>query len=128
MVENLISLIFAVPVRANKDIWVLGDTFLTEATAVLREMQNQNRDELYMYSHYDPQIYYPKLISNDTFASQIRCQLATALEEHNKLPAIILIVLGNEKVDYKVMNPEYTRKVWSALFNEIHRMKRRSSE
>lgn len=119
---KLLFLFISVPVRAVKDIWVLGDTFLTEATAVLREIQNQNRDELYLYSHYDPQIYYPSLLSKDTFAKQIHCQLNSALEEHNRLPAVILIILGNKNVDHKVMNPEYTRKVWSALFTEISRM------
>lgn len=109
------------PVRANKDVWILGDTFLTEAVSVLREMQNQDRNQLYLYSEYDPQIYYPKLLSTDTFASQIRCQLYTALEEHNKLPALIILILGNSNVDLKVLNPEFTRKVWSALFTEIQR-------
>lgn len=115
------SYVFSVPVRANKDIWILGDTFLTEAVSVLREMQHLNRDELYIYSDYDPQIYFPTLLSKDTFARQIRCQLYTALEEHNKLPAVIIIVLGNKNVDHKVLNPECTRKVWSALFTEIQR-------
>lgn len=92
---------------------------MTEATAVLREIQNQHRDELYIYSHYDPQIYYPRLLSKSTFAAQIRCELSTALEEHNKLPAVILIVLGNKYVDHKVLNPECTRKVWNALLTEI---------
>lgn len=89
--------------------------------AVLREMQNQNRDELYLYSEYDPQIYYPKLLNENTFANQIRCELYTALEEHNKLPSHIIIVIGNKNVDHKVLNPESTRKVWSALFTEIQR-------
>lgn len=109
------------PVRANKDIWILGDTFLTEAVAVLREIQNQNRDDLYLYSEYDPQIYYPKLMSTDSFATQIRCQLFTALEEHNKLPSVIILVIGNKNVDQKALNPEGTRKVWKALFTEIQR-------
>lgn len=107
--------------RANKDAWILGDVFLTEAVAVLREIQNQNRDDLYLYNEYDPQLYFPKLLSKDTFASQIRCQLATALEEHNKLPALIILILGNKDVDDKVLNPECTRKVWTALFTEISR-------
>lgn len=113
--------VVSVPVRANKDIWILGDVFLTEAVAVLREIQNQSRDELYLYSEYDPQIYFPKLLSSDTFASQIRCQLYTAFEEHNKLPSVIILVVGNKNVDQKVFNPENTRKVWSALFTEIQR-------
>lgn len=116
------------PVRANKDIRILGDTFLTEATAVLREMQNQNKDDLYLYVHFDPKIYYPQLLSKDTFASQVRCQLATALEEHNKLPAVIILVFGNKNVDYKVLNPELTQKVWSFLFTEIQRMIRTRKE
>lgn len=108
--------------RANKDVWILGDTFLTEAVAVLRELQNQNRDELYLYSEFDPQIYYPKLLAKESFASLIRCQLYTALEEHNKLPAVIILIVGNKNVDTKVLNPENTRKVWSALFTEIQRV------
>lgn len=107
--------------RANKDIWILGDTFLTEAVAVLREIQNQDRDELYLYSDYDPQIYFPKLLSKDSFASQIRCQLYTALEEHNKLPSVIILIIGNKDVDHKALNPEGTRKIWHALFTEIQR-------
>lgn len=94
---------------------------MTEAVAVLREIQNQKRDELYLYSEYDPQVYYPKLLCKDTFASQVRCQLYTAFEEHNKLPSVILVVLGNKDVDNKVLNPECTRRVWTALFNEIKR-------
>lgn len=109
------------PVRANKDIWLFGDIFLTEAVAVLREIQNRNRDGLYLYSAYDPQPYYPKMQDQTTFVSQIHCQLFTALEEHNKLPAVILIVLGNKRIDDKVFNPENTRRVWRALFTEIQR-------
>lgn len=126
--KNRLCFVFAVPVRANKDIWIFGDTFLTEAVAVLRELQNLNRDELYLYSEYDPQIYYPKLLDKDTFASQVRCQLFTALEEHNKLPAVIIVVLGNGNVDDKVLNPECTRKVWSALFTLIQRTIRTRKE
>lgn len=118
---NCRFILITVPVRANKDIWILGDVFLTEAIAVLREIQNLKRDELYLYSHYDPQVYYPKLLSKDTFASQIKCQLFTALEEHNKLPAIIIMVIGNQNIEHKVFNPDCTRKVWSALFREIQR-------
>lgn len=44
------AICIAVPVRANKDIWILGDVFVTEAIAILMEMQNQRRDELYIYS------------------------------------------------------------------------------
>lgn len=100
---------------------MFGDVFLTEAVAVLKEVQNRNRDQLYLYSNYDPQPYYPKLLDQSTFANQIRCQLYTALEEHNKLPAVILIVLGNKKIDDMVFNPENTRKVWRALFTELQR-------
>lgn len=124
MLSNLhvyVTFVLSVPVCANKDIWILGDTFLTEAVAVLREIQNQSKDELYIYSEYDPQIYYPKLLATDTFVSQIRCELYTALEEHNKLPALIIIIVGNKNIDHKVLNPEFTRKVWSALFTEIQR-------
>lgn len=120
--------LIVVPVRANKDIWILGDTFLTEAVSVLREMQHTNHDELYMYSQYDPQIYYPSLMTKATFAGQIRSELYTALEEHNKLPAVIIIVLGNKDVDHKVLNPQFTRKVWSALFTEIQRAIRTRKE
>lgn len=120
--------VLSVPVRANKDAWILGDTFLTEAVAVLRELQNLNRDELYLYHEFDPQIYYPKLLCNDTFASQIRRQLYTALEEHNKLPSIMVVVLGNKDIDNKALNPECTRKVWNALFTEIQRAIRTRKE
>lgn len=95
---------------------------------MLREFQNQHRDALYLYSEYDPQIYYPKLLSKDTFASQVRCQLYTALEEHNKLPAAIIVIVGNKDIDLKVYNPEYTRKVWSALFTEMQRAIRTRKE
>lgn len=107
--------------RANRDIWIFGDVFLTEAVAVLREMQNLKKDELYLYANYDLQIYYPKLMSTDNFATQIRCELFTALEEHNKLPSIILIVLGNKDIGKKVYNPDQTRRVWNCLFKEIKR-------
>lgn len=109
------------PVRANKDIWILGDVFLTEAVAVLREIQNLNKDQLYLYSDYDPQIYYPKLLATQSFANLIRCQLFTALEEHNKLPSVIILILGNKNIDQMVMNPEQTRRVWNALFVELSR-------
>lgn len=115
---------FAVPVRANKDIWILGDVFVTEAIAILMEMQNLKHDELYLFSGYDPQPYYPSLLSKETFGRQIVKQLFTALEEHNKLPSIILIVLGNKQIDNMVMNPEQTRRIWNALFTEIQRILR----
>lgn len=101
---------------------------MTEAVAVLREIQNQGKDELYIYSEYDPKFYFPKLLCRDTFASQIRCQLYTALQEHNRLPAVILLIIGNKDVDHKVLNPECTRKVWSALFTEIQRTIRTRKE
>lgn len=116
------------PVRANKDIWILGDNYLTEAVAVLREIQNQNRDELYIYSDYDPQIYFPSLLSKDSFVSQIKSQLYTALEEHNKLPSVIIFVIGNDNVNQKVLNPECTRKIWNALFTEVQRTIRTRKE
>lgn len=94
---------------------------MAESIAVLREIQNQKHNELYIYSNYDPQIYYPSLLSKDTFASQIRCQLFTALEEHNKLPAIIILVIGNGNIEHKVFTPDLTRKTWSALFRELER-------
>lgn len=94
---------------------------MTEAVAVLREMQNLNRNELYLYSEYDPQIYYPKLLAKESFAAQIRMQLYTAFEEHNKLPAVIVIILGNKDLHQKVFNPEGTRKVWGELFKLIDR-------
>lgn len=85
-------------------------------------MQNLNRDELYLFSDYDPQPYYCKLLNTDTFGKQITSQLFTALEEHNRLPSVIVIVIGNSNIDTKVMNPEHTRRVWSSLFTEIDRM------
>lgn len=99
----------------------MGDVFLTEAVAVLMEMQNQNRDELYLFSEYDPQPYYPKLLESGTFASQICNQLYTALEEHNRLPSAIILVFGNKHIDNMVMNPENTRRVWNAFLNKIQR-------
>lgn len=108
--------------RATKDVWILGDIFLTEAINVLMEMQNRNRDELYLFAEYDPQPYYCKLMNSDTFGKQITSQLFTALEEHNCLPSVILIIIGNSNIDTKVMNPEHTRRVWNALFTEIERM------
>lgn len=86
------------------------------------EMQNQNRDELYLFAEYDPQPYFCKLLDTDTFGHQITSQLFTALEEHNRLPSVILVVIGNSDIDSKVLNPEHTRRVWSALFSEMTRM------
>lgn len=101
---------------------------MTESVAVLMEMQNQKRDELYIFSEFDPQPYYPKLLNTDTFGKQITDQLFVALEEHNKLPSVILIVLGNKQIDNMVMNPEQTRRIWNALFTEIQRMIRTRKE
>lgn len=120
--------IIVAPVRSNKDIWILGDVFVTEAIAILMEMQNQKRDDLYLFSDYDPQPYYPSLLSKETFGMQIMNQLYTALEEHNKLPAVILIILGNKQVENMVMNPEQTRRIWVALFTEIQRTVRTRKE
>lgn len=106
----------------------MGDVFVTESIAILMEMQNQRRDELYLFSEYDPQPYYPSLLSKDTFGKQILNQLYTALEEHNKLPAVILVILGNKQIDNMVMNPEQTRRIWSALFTEIQRTIRTRKE
>lgn len=117
-----------VPVRANKDIWLLGDVFLTEAVSVLMEMQHQNPDELHLFSDYDPQPYFPKLLDSQSFGKQITNQLFTALEEHNKLPSVIIIIIGNKQINKKVFNPEQTRRVWKALFTEIQRIIRTRKE
>lgn len=101
---------------------------MTEAIAILMELQNQKRDELYLFAEYDPQPYYPSLLSKDTFGKMIVNQLYTALEEHNKLPAVILVVLGNKQIDKMVMNPEQTRRVWTSLFTEIQRIIRTRKE
>lgn len=116
------------PVRADRDIWILGDNFLTEAVSVLMEMQHQNKDELYIFSNYDPQVYYPKLLDKDTFGKQIMKLLFTALEEHNKLPYAMIIITGNKNVDSMVLNPTHTRRVWNALLTEIQRTIRTRKE
>lgn len=111
-----------VPVRANKSVWLLGDTFLTDALPVLMQIQSARKDEIYLFSNYDMKAFYPPKLDKFNFARQIRMQLANALEEHNRLPEVIILIIGNMQVERKIFNPVQTRRVWGALFKEIDRM------
>lgn len=113
--------VFAGLIAPNKNIWILGDVFLTDAIAVLMQMQMQEKDGLYLHSAYGVQPYYPKKLCSDSFGKQVRSQLYSALEEHNRLPAVIIVVIGNGKIDDKVSTPFHTRRVWNALCVEIDR-------
>lgn len=106
---------------ANKNIWFIGDQFLTDAIAVLSSMQLQNKDELYIYQAYDVQSFYPNKLCSDSFGKVVRCCLYEALNEHNRLPAVIVVVTGNKDVDDKVSTPFNTKRIWNALGNEIDR-------
>lgn len=108
-------------IAPNKNIWLLGDVFLTDAVAILSQMQMKNKDELYLYQAYGVQSYYPKKLCSDSFGKQIRSQLYSALEEHNRLPAVIIVVLGNSKLDDMVSTPFQTKRIWKALCTEIDR-------
>lgn len=108
-------------IPANKTIWFLGDIFLTEAIAILTQLQNQNKDELYMYQAYDVKAFFPTKLCSDSFGKQIRSQLYEAFSQCNKLPAVIILVTGNAKIDDMVTSPYHTKRIWNALFTEIDR-------
>lgn len=106
---------------ANKNIWLLGDVYLTDAAAVLSQMQMLNKDELYIYQAYDVQSYFPKKQCSDSFGKQLRTVLYKALEDHNRLPAVMIFVVGNNRIDSMVTTPYHTKRIWNALCNEIDR-------
>lgn len=89
--------------------------------AVLSSLQNQNKDELYLYQAYDVQYFYPNKLCADTFGKIVRCCLYQALSENNRLPAVIIVITGNKDVDNKVSNPYNTKRIWNSLCNEIDR-------
>lgn len=119
LVIILINCILTGPTAANKNVWLLGDVYLTDAAAVLSQMQMLNKDDLYLYQAYDVQSYFPKKQCTDTFGKQLRMALYKALEEHNRLPAVIIFVTGNHKIDNLVTTPYHTKRIWNALCNEI---------
>lgn len=84
-------------------------------------MQGLEKDQLYIYQAYDVQPYFPKKQCTDTFGKQVRCTLYQALSEHNRLPGVLLIVVGNHRIDDMVTTPYHTKRVWNTLFTEIDR-------
>lgn len=112
---------FAGKVPANKNIWIIGDIFLTDAAVVLTQTQIQNRDELYLYQAYDVQVFYPKKQCTDSFGKIIRSTLYEALNMYDKLPAVIIVATGNADFDDKVSTPFHTKRIWKAVCTEIDR-------
>lgn len=108
-------------IHANKTIWLIGDVYLTEALAVLTQHQNMNRDELYIYQAYDVKAFFPKRQCADTFGKIIRSMLYEALKQYNNLPAIIIVITGNQKIDDMVSTPFHTKRIWKAVCNKIDR-------
>lgn len=102
-------------------MWIIGDVFLTEAVAVLTQMQGLEKDQLYLYQAYDVKVFYPKKQCSDTFGRQVRYTLYQGLAENNKLPAVLLIVIGNNRIDDLVSTPYHTKRIWNTLFTEIDR-------
>lgn len=102
-------------------IWVIGDVYLTDAAAVVTQMQAQDKDDLYMYHAYDPKFFFPRKLCPDTFGKMIRCSLYEALEQYNKLPAVILVITGNAKIDDMVSTPFHTKRIWRTICTEIDR-------
>lgn len=84
-------------------------------------MQGLEKDQLYLYQAYDVQGFYPRKLCTDTFGKQVRSTLYEALKQHNRLPAVLLIVTGNDKIDRMVSTPYHTKRIWSTLFTEIDR-------
>lgn len=99
----------------------MGDVYLTDAAAVLTQYQNYNRDELYLYQGYDVKLFYPKKQCSDTFGKIIRSTLFEALNQYNNLPAVILVVTGNDEIDDKVSTPYHTKRIWTAVCTELDR-------
>lgn len=87
----------------------------------MTQYQNQNKDELYLYQAYDVKAFFPSKLCSDSFGKQIRSQLYEALNQYNKLPAVIIIVTGNSRIDDMVTSPYHTKRIWNALFTEIDR-------
>lgn len=106
---------------ANKNVWIIGDVFLTDVVAVLTQMQGLEKDQLYVYQAYDVQVFYAKKQCTDTFGKQIRTTLYQALSQNNRLPAVLLVVTGNTKIDNMVTTPYHTKRVWNTLLTEIDR-------
>lgn len=100
----------------------MGDVFFTDAVAVLMQIQRDRNDELYLFSNFDVHVYYPNKLCDDTFGKQIRSCLCKALEEHNELPTVILVITGNNKVDQMVSTPMQTKRIWQALLLELDRI------
>lgn len=107
--------------QANKNVWLIGDTFLTDAIAVLGQMQMRDKDNLYMYQMYDIESFYPEKLCTDTFGKIIRSLFYEALEKHNRLPAVIIVVTGNDKIDDMTSTSFHTKRIWNALCIELDR-------
>lgn len=109
-------------VRANNVIWLVGDNFLNDSVSVLRQIQFERRDFLHLYAEYDVKAYFPKKLDTTIFGKQIRDQLCTALSDYDRLPTVIIIVLGNNPVDHLVSTPTQTKRIWDIVFTEIDRV------
>lgn len=118
---NSYNILIVGKIPANKNVWIIGDGYLTDAVAVLTQMQGLEKDQLYIYQAYDVQIFYPKKQCSDTFGKQVRTTLYQALKENNKLPAVLLVITGNDKIDNMVSTPYHTKRIWNTLFTEIDR-------
>lgn len=119
--NHSVTLVLVGVIQAVKNIWIISDGFLTDAVAVLGQMQVLRKDDLYMYQEYDVYSFYPKKLCNDTFGKVLRSTLGEALGKHNKLPSVMIIVVGNSNIDDKVTTNQHTRRVWTAICNEIDR-------
>lgn len=106
---------------ANKTIWIIGDVYLTDAAAILTQMQSQDKDQLYLYQAYNVKIFYPKKLCTDTFGKVLRCTLYEGLNQHAKLPAVIIVVTGNKKIDDMVSTPFHTKRIWKTICTEFDR-------
>lgn len=84
-------------------------------------MQHLEKDQLYLYQAYDVQSFFPKKQCTDSFGKQVRCTLYEALSQHNNLPAVLIIVIGNNRIDDLVTTPYHTKRVWNTLFTEVDR-------
>lgn len=116
------NLLFADKVRANNNIWLLGDNFLNEAIPVLKQIQFEKKGYLYMYQNFDVKGFFPKKLDQTVFGKQLLNQLTVALTEDDRLPTVIILVVGNRQVDNMVLTPVQTKRIWNIVFMEITRL------
>lgn len=91
-------------VPANHQLWILGDQLLKDTKAVLQSLktgfiQDSAKPRLFIHDNFNVFTHHEEKEGQQNFIQQIITNFAQMLKANYKLPAIILILLDNSKLD-----------------------------